>query len=512
MSTPETITIEHLPIDKIKTDPRAQFRVELKQDTVDNYAALLKEGTAFPAVDVFADAETGDHILADGFHRIAAAKQAAMSSFPARLHAGNLRDAVLFSLGANREHGLYRSNDDKRKAVVFCLRDPELHQKPQREIARLCGVTQAMVSKVHNELYPKLKKSKDEGALDNGYQMPDSPGALLAHLTDEERGQVFSALVARKETMYGEPELAKRLQQLGIATTYGEDKYSRRVEWTPLADAVQEALLGGDAWSGFEMELFRANRERESRHYLSRFGLVKPLLEQLHSAAGWVLWDDLERGAEGWCELLVEHGEVLRHEIEVRQYDKRRFYHITMQGCVRLGLPIGLPIRTPPTKEALAEQDRIESEARRKEAAEREAARLAALDPAKEADDERRRLIQGNGYSGLSYVRSTAETCKWLDVTAITPLLDQLEAAIQALPLKPLHVKPADTSPAAEPASEGFRFAIGETVRMSHGEEGRIAERHQNGAGEAFYQIEGKRFRHFAERELTKVEGEAVEA
>ena len=73
-----------------------------------------------------------------------------MKEIAADVRDGSRRDAILYSLSANANHGLRRSNDDKRKAVVFALRDPELRQLSQRKIAKLCGVTQAMVSKVRS--------------------------------------------------------------------------------------------------------------------------------------------------------------------------------------------------------------------------------------------------------------------------------------------------------------------------------------------------------------------------
>ena len=52
---------------------------------------------------------------------------------------------MLHSVGANTEHGLRRTNADKRRAVETLLRDEEWSQWSDREIARRCGVGADMV-------------------------------------------------------------------------------------------------------------------------------------------------------------------------------------------------------------------------------------------------------------------------------------------------------------------------------------------------------------------------------
>src|ERR1700722_14805947 len=73
---------------------------------------------------------------------------------------GTRRDAVLFSVGANASHGLRRTNDDKRRAVMTLLSDSEWRKWPLRKIARRCGV--------HHEMVGTARRSLADSASDDG--------------------------------------------------------------------------------------------------------------------------------------------------------------------------------------------------------------------------------------------------------------------------------------------------------------------------------------------------------
>ncbi|RMF03086.1 MAG: streptomycin biosynthesis regulator, partial [Alphaproteobacteria bacterium] len=132
---------------KIRTDGGTQIRAELNPLTVAEYAEAMASGeTAFPPVTVFYDGT--DHWLADGFHRVAAAREAGIAEIEAQIIPGSRRDAILHACGANAAHGLRRTNEDKRRAVERVLRDDEWRQWSDREIARRCAVSHIFVAKV----------------------------------------------------------------------------------------------------------------------------------------------------------------------------------------------------------------------------------------------------------------------------------------------------------------------------------------------------------------------------
>jgi hypothetical protein len=70
----------------------------------------------------------------------------------ATIQPGTRRDAILHAAGANADHGLRRSNDDKRRAVQMLLQDEEWGRWSDREIARRCKVSHPLAAKLRAEL------------------------------------------------------------------------------------------------------------------------------------------------------------------------------------------------------------------------------------------------------------------------------------------------------------------------------------------------------------------------
>ena len=134
----------------IRIDGGTQARVELNMDTVAEYTAFLKEDDAndLPAARVYFDGT--NKWLADGFHRHFAYTAAGRASMPTDIRTGTQRDAILYACGANAEHGLKRTNEDKRKAVGTLLADPEWSKMGDREIGRLCKVDHKSVGAWRN--------------------------------------------------------------------------------------------------------------------------------------------------------------------------------------------------------------------------------------------------------------------------------------------------------------------------------------------------------------------------
>lgn len=151
-----------LTIDEMRLDGGTQPRARLDQSTINEYAEAMLNGDRFPPVVAFYDGQ--EHWLADGFHRVAAARAAGLAQVRAEIRQGTQRDAVLHSVGVNAQHGLRRANADKRRAVETLLRDEVWRDWSDREIARRARVSQPFVGKVRAEMYP---------VSDNGYQMDE---------------------------------------------------------------------------------------------------------------------------------------------------------------------------------------------------------------------------------------------------------------------------------------------------------------------------------------------------
>lgn len=138
-----------IEVNDIRMDGGTQTRAEIDVAVVSEYGESMRSGANFPAPVVFFDGT--DKWLADGFHRIEAAKAIGRRCISCDVRQGDRRAAILFSVGANASHGLRRSNADKVRAVRVLLGDDEWSKKSDRWIAEKCGVSHTFVAKLRGE-------------------------------------------------------------------------------------------------------------------------------------------------------------------------------------------------------------------------------------------------------------------------------------------------------------------------------------------------------------------------
>ena len=142
-------TSRSIPIAEVH-DGGAQARVEMKPDTVREYADEMAAGAIFPPVVVYYDGT--EYWLGDGFHRVDAARKLGRETIDAEVRTGGDRDAILHGTGANASHGLRRTQADKRRAVERLLRDEEWGKWSSRKIAKAAKVDHKTVAKIRREL------------------------------------------------------------------------------------------------------------------------------------------------------------------------------------------------------------------------------------------------------------------------------------------------------------------------------------------------------------------------
>jgi len=135
-----------LNLDQIRLDGGTQPRVLIDEQVVAEYAELYANGVDLKPVVVFFDGAT--YWLADGFHRYWANRKIESDYIFAHVQQGTQRDAILYSVGANADHGLRRTPADKRKAVLTMLNDEKWSGWPQTQIAKACRVTPEYVSRL----------------------------------------------------------------------------------------------------------------------------------------------------------------------------------------------------------------------------------------------------------------------------------------------------------------------------------------------------------------------------
>lgn len=155
--------MDELSVKLIRTDGGTQPRAQLNQAIIQEYAEEIQRGIEFPPIIVYFDSQ--NYWLTDGFHRLAATKLAGQSMIKADIRVGQLRDAILFSVGVNAAHGLRRTNADKHRAVEIMLRDQEWSQWSDREIARRCAVSDRFVNNVRKEFLAQPTKASAQASI-----------------------------------------------------------------------------------------------------------------------------------------------------------------------------------------------------------------------------------------------------------------------------------------------------------------------------------------------------------
>ncbi len=141
---------KRLAIAAITADPDCQLRAACSSATVQEYSEALTAGATFPPVIVFSDGD--GYWIGDGFHRFEAHQSAGITNIDAEIRDGGQRDAMLFAAGANAEHGLRRTQADKRNAILALLTDREWRGWSDKEIARRTATSDKTVAKMRREL------------------------------------------------------------------------------------------------------------------------------------------------------------------------------------------------------------------------------------------------------------------------------------------------------------------------------------------------------------------------
>lgn len=150
----ETLPIkaQYLALDEIRRDGGTQPRAVINWQHVKLLEEQIEDGQQLEPIVVFYDGES--YWLADGFHRWHAHHNHNEEAIACTIYQGSRRDAVLYSVGANADHkpALPRSREDKRRAIMTLLNDPEWSQWSDREIARRCFVGNQMVSHLRKSI------------------------------------------------------------------------------------------------------------------------------------------------------------------------------------------------------------------------------------------------------------------------------------------------------------------------------------------------------------------------
>jgi ParB-like chromosome segregation protein Spo0J len=139
------MNIRKVPLDDLVLDPNLNLRDRLDDFTVERYADSWER---LPPITVF-EVE-GRLLLADGFHRHAAAIMLGKRTIPAEVREGTVSDALDFVASVNLFHGLPLTRAERRRAVEVKLKLH--HDWSDRRMAEELAVSRELVAKIRRQL------------------------------------------------------------------------------------------------------------------------------------------------------------------------------------------------------------------------------------------------------------------------------------------------------------------------------------------------------------------------
>lgn len=156
-------------------DLSLQTRAGTDADTIKTYAEAMADGAQFPDVTVFTDGTK--YWLADGFHRVMAAKVNGKSAISADVRKGTEDDAVVFGGTANNKQGKRPTRADVQHflEMVWERREAIFGGTPTGgNLADKCGVSRETGRKFVEEQLAKMPKAPVRPTAKVG-QLPTRP-------------------------------------------------------------------------------------------------------------------------------------------------------------------------------------------------------------------------------------------------------------------------------------------------------------------------------------------------
>lgn len=185
---------------EINLECAIRVREKFNQEVVDRYCELMKAGVSLPPIKVFR--VSGVLKVTDGQHRCRAAKKAGFETIKAIIVEGSEQDALKDALSANAQHGLPRSNKDKRRVAILGIQN--FGHLSDRAIAEICQVSNTFIGEMKAELsavdsseprtgrdgksrrQPKRKSNPTESSADNDQSTAVPPAATQECMTAHE--------------------------------------------------------------------------------------------------------------------------------------------------------------------------------------------------------------------------------------------------------------------------------------------------------------------------------------
>ena len=162
-------------------DLTLQTRAGTDADTIRTYAEAMADGAQFPDVTVFTDGET--YWLADGFHRVLAAKSNGKTAISADVRKGTEDDAVVFGGTANNKQGKRPTMADVQHflSMVWDRREAIFGGTPTGgNLAERCGVSRATGERFVQRKLAEMPKAPSRPTVSKiQSKMPTRPTRLI---------------------------------------------------------------------------------------------------------------------------------------------------------------------------------------------------------------------------------------------------------------------------------------------------------------------------------------------
>jgi len=234
-------------LDEFK-DSELQTRVALNEETLQEYAEIYREDEyKLPPVEAVQVGLSDPLLLTDGFHRVEAARRAGRTRIRCLLTKGTPTDALKAALKANAEHGLRRTNADKRKALgmAWDRREELFGGEPSHEmLAEACGVSKSTARRFRDELPTVLKEHSGERIGANGkHYVKDTakPADVLTDHVGQEVPPRLAPCFRSKSALQAINKLSKALRELELARESGENGEMAFMEQRNFI-AIEEAI------------------------------------------------------------------------------------------------------------------------------------------------------------------------------------------------------------------------------------------------------------------------------
>lgn len=175
-------------LDQLVLTNDLQVRVQLNPQMVREYAQIFRdvpeEQCTCPPITVYM--HNASYVVADGFHRVTAAKQAGRTTLNAYIRQGTMDDAWIDAVTINLKHGMQYTVADRRKIVNWFLDHPRYSKLSTRDIAKMTGnmIPHSTVASIKNSR--KLRDLQTLSKLDE-----ESPSVPSVHEQLRQMGRAY---------------------------------------------------------------------------------------------------------------------------------------------------------------------------------------------------------------------------------------------------------------------------------------------------------------------------------